>query len=133
MNVSDAIQKKRAVRQFDPKPVPDDVMNQILEAGRRAQSSKTTQPWQFIVVRDREMLKALGQTGDFAAHLAGAAFGVVLVGTKVSHWNSFDLGQSAAYFQLAAWELGVGSCIAAIYDDAKAKTLLGVPQEMSCY
>jgi nitroreductase len=133
MNVSEAIQKKRAVRMFSSKPVTDEVMNQILEAGRRAQSSKNTQPWQFVVVRDKHMLKALSQTGDFAGHLAGASFAIVLVGTKVSHWNSFDLGQSSAYFQLAAWELGVGSCIAAIYDEAKAKSLLGVPEEMSCY
>lgn len=133
MDVLKAIHSRRAVRQFTDEPVPEDVIRQILESGGRAQSSKNTQPWQFIVVRDRETLKALSQTGDFAGHIAGAAFAVGLVGLKESHWNSFDLGQAAAYLQLAAHELGVGSCIAAIYTPDKAKELLGIPQDTNFY
>ncbi|MFN8374171.1 MAG: nitroreductase family protein [Anaerolineae bacterium] len=133
MNVSEAIKTKRAVRMFKQEPVPQEVMEQILEAGRRSQSSKNSQPWQFIVIRERERLTALSQMGKFAGHIAGAAFAVVLVGAQSSLWNSFDLGQACAYLQLAAWELGVGTCIATIYDEAEAKALLGVPDEMSCY
>lgn len=133
MNVLDAIQKRRAVRQFTDEPVPRDVIEKILRAGGRSQSSKNTQPWSFIVVTDREKLKALSKTGDFAGHLAGAAFAVGLVGTKQTHWNSFDLGQAAAHLQLAAHELGVGSCIAAIYRPDEAKALLSIPEDTNFY
>lgn len=133
MTVLEAIHQRRAVRLFSEQPVPQDVMEQILRAGMRAQSSKNTQPWQFVVVRSRETLVALSQLGRFAQHLAGADFAICLVGTIPSHWNSFDLGQAASYLQLAAHELGVGSCIAAIYDEAAGKALLGIPDEMSFY
>ncbi len=133
MNILEAIRTRRAVRLFRDEPVPEDVIRQILAAGGRSQSSKNTQPWQFIVVRDREQLRALSQLGDFAWHVAGAAFAVGLVGTKQTHWNSFDLGQAAAYLQLAAWELGVGSCIANIYDQVTGKALLKIPEEMNFY
>ncbi|MDZ4767364.1 MAG: nitroreductase family protein [Chloroflexota bacterium] len=131
MQVNEAIRTKRAVRLFTDQPVPDEILLQILDAGRRSQSSKNTQPWQFVVVRAPATLQALAGTGDYAGHLAGAAFGVALVGATDSGWNMFDLGQASAYLQLAAWELGIGSCIAAIFDTNKAKTLLGIPAEMS--
>lgn len=133
MNVSDAIRERRAVRQFSEEPVPEDVMRTILEAGGRSQSSKNTQPWQFIVVRDRDTLAALSKLGDFAWHLAGATFAVALVGEVQTHWNSFDLGQAASLLQMAAWEHGVGSCIAAIYDIEAGKKVLGIPEDKNFY
>jgi nitroreductase len=132
MDVHEAIQKKRAVRLFQETPVPEETILQILDSGRRSQSSKNTQPWQFIVVRDREKLVALSKTGDYAGHLAGAAFGVILLGTSDRAWNMFDLGQAAAYMQLAAWELGVGSCIATIYHPDQARAILSVPDTLEC-
>jgi nitroreductase len=130
LDVLEAIRTKRAVRLFADKPVPEAVMLQILDAGRRSQSSKNSQPWQFVVVTDKGTLEALSKTGDYAGHLAGAAFAVALVGTKPGNWNSFDLGQAATYLQLAAWDLGVGSCIATIYDMDKGKAILGIPPEL---
>ncbi|MBC8098965.1 MAG: nitroreductase family protein [Armatimonadetes bacterium] len=129
MNVQQAIETKRAVRLFTPDPVPAEMIDAILDAGRRSQSSKNTQPWQFVVVQQREMLLALSRTGDFAGHLAGAAFGVALVAPNDNAWTMFDLGQAAAYMQLAAWEVGIGSCIAAIYDPAAAQAILNIPAD----
>lgn len=133
MDVIDAIQNRRAVRKFSDQPVPDDVIHAILGAGRRSQSSKNTQPWRFLVVRDHAMLETLSKLGDFAWHIAGANFAVILVGNAESNWNSFDLGQAAAQMQLAAHELGVGSCIAAIYQPEEAKQVLGIPQDRSVF
>jgi nitroreductase len=129
MNVSDAIRTKRAVRQFQEKPLPDEVVQQILNAGRRSQSSKNSQPWQFIAVREKGLLKALSGTGKYAGHLAGAALGVaILVPNPDEKFQTlFDAGQAAAYMQLAAWELGVGSCLASIYEPDKAREILGFP------
>lgn len=130
MDVLEAVRTKHAVRLFEDRPVPEDVILKILDAGRRSQSSKNTQPWQFIVVRDRETLKALSKTGDYAGHLAGAAFAVVMLGEVKRDWTMFDLGQSAAYMQLAGWDLGVGSCIASIYHPDQARAILGIPENL---
>jgi nitroreductase len=127
MNVTEAIRSRRAVRLFSAEPVPEELIAQIIEAGGRSQSSKNTQPWQFILIQNRTTLEKLAKTGDFAGHLAGANFAVALVGEATHQWNSFDLGQAAAQMQLCAWELGVGSCIAAIYQVDEARSLLGVP------
>jgi len=126
MNVTDAIRTKRAVRQFTDQPLPDEAIQAILEAGRRAQSSKNDQPWRFVVVRDRATLAQLAQCGQYAGHLAGAAMGIALI---MQPGYEFDMGQAAACMQLAAWELGIGSCIASIYEPDKAKAILGVPSE----
>jgi nitroreductase len=130
MNVSDAIRTKRAVRQFQDKPLPDDVVYKILNAGRRSQSSKNSQPWQFIAIREKGMLKTLSELGTYAGHLAGAALGVaILIPNPDDKFQTlFDAGQAAAFMQLAAWDLGVGSCLASIYEPDKAREVLGFPQ-----
>ncbi len=131
MNVYDAIKAKRAVRQFTDQPLPDDVVHQILNAGRLSQSSKNTQPWQFVAIRDRAKLEALSKTGTWAGHLAGAAFGVAILTPNPDEkfQTLFDAGQAAAYMQLAAWELGVGSCLASIYEPDQARAILGFPED----
>lgn len=131
MNVSVAIRTKRAVRQFQDRPVEAHTIQAILNAGRRSQSSKNTQPWQFIVVQAKPALKALSECGEWAGHIAGAAFAVAILTPDPTEkfQTMFDAGQCAAYLQLAAWELGVGSCLASIYEPEKARALLGFPAD----
>lgn len=132
MTVADAIRTKRAVRQFAPQPLPDDIVRGIVNAGRRAQSSKNTQPWHFIAIRERPVLQALSRFGPFAGNLAEAALGVALLTPDPARrWSIiFDAGQAAAYMQLAAWELGVVSCLASIYESDAARKLLGFPDDL---
>ena len=92
MHVQAAIRTKRAVRSFTDEPLTSADVASILEAGRRAQSSRNSQPWTFVVVRDRATLRALGECGRYAGHLAGAAVGVALVSSEPA---DFDLGQAA--------------------------------------
>jgi nitroreductase len=131
MNVSDAIRLKRAVRKFQDKPLPEAVTQAILNAGRRSQSSKNEQTWQFIAMRDKSVLKALSECGQWAGHLAGAALGVAILtpDPEGKFQIMFDAGQAAAFMQLAAWELGVGSVPASIYEPEKARQILGFPPE----
>ena len=131
MNVVDAIRTKRAVRSFQDRALPDEAVRRILNAGRRAQSSKNEQSWRFIAIRDRSVLAALAECGQWAGHLAGAALGVAILtpDPAAKFQYMFDAGQAAAYMQLAAWELGIASCPASIYDDAKSRQILGHPAE----
>lgn len=130
MDVLEAVTRLRAVRQFTDTPLPDEATQAILNAGRRAQSSKNEQPWQFVAVTDRELLYRLSECGTFAGHLAGAALGVALVGRTHSDIINFDLGQAAAFMMLTAWDLGIGSCLAAMWEPDRAKAVLGIPPDM---
>jgi nitroreductase len=135
MNVAQAIREKYAVRVFLPAPLPEDVVGRILRAGRRAQSSKNSQPWQFVAVRERATLEQLSRTGRYAGHLAGATLGVVIVTPDPTQKViiAFDAGQAAAYMQLAAWEEGVGSCLASLYEPDEVRRILGIPAEWHAY
>ena len=129
LSVAEAIRAKRAVRAYSAEPVPNDVIQAILGAGRRAQSSKNDQPWTFVVVTEREQLQRLSTAGSYTAHMPGSAFTVVLVAPA---GYEFDLGQAAAYMQLAAVEHGVGSCVTTLQNDEAARAILGVPPELGC-
>jgi nitroreductase len=132
MNVADAIRTKRAVRNFKDEPLPVDAITAILNAGRRSQSSKNEQPWQFVVIQDKTILRSVSQLGQWAGHIAGAAVAVAILTPDPNgkFQTMFDAGQAAALMQLAAWDLGIGSCPASIYEAEKARGVLGFPSEL---
>ena len=132
-----AIRTRRAIRRFAERPVAEDHLTRILNAGRRAGSSKNLQRWSFIVCRDREHLSELAAVGPKAGPLAGAAVGVALVTPDPTAADAplsvmFDLGQAAANMMLVAWELGIGSVPATVYDHDLARRLLGYPADEHC-
>jgi nitroreductase len=132
-----AIASRRVIRRFDDRPIADADLERILHAGRRANSSKNQQRWDFIVCRDRAHLEELAEVGPFAGHLAGATVAVALV-TPDPHADGaplsimFDLGQAADSMMLAAWELGIGSVPATVYEQDRTRELLGYPADRHC-
>jgi nitroreductase len=132
-----AISTRRVVRRFADRALAPEHLDRILHAGRRANSSKNSQPWAFIVCRDREHLRELAAVGPWAGHLAGAAVGIALVTPDPSRADAplsvmFDLGMAADEMILAAWELGIGSVPATVYDHDLARRLLGYPDDQHC-
>jgi nitroreductase len=132
-----AISLKRAIRSFADRPLEPAHLERILHAGRRAGSSKNSQRWAFIVCRDRAHLRELSVVGPWAGHLAGASAAVALVTPDPKVDTAplsvmFDLGQAAANMMLAAWELGIGSVPATVYQHDLARRLLGYPADHHC-
>jgi len=132
-----AIDGRRAIRSFEDRPLEPEHLERILHAGRRSGSSKNRQRWDFIVCRDRDHLQALTVVGDFAKHLAGAAVAIALItpdpgGPDAHESIRFDLGLAAQNMMLAAWELGIGSAPATVYDFEAARRLLGYPEDHTC-
>ncbi|MCA1647193.1 MAG: nitroreductase family protein [Chloroflexi bacterium] len=120
----------RSVRRFSTRPIGGAVLLDILDVARWTGSSKNTQPWHLIAVRDAGTLATLATCGPFAGHLAGANAAIVLVMDDGN--RRFDEGRLAQNVMLAAWAHGVGSCIASIYPEAnnkRARDLLSVPAE----
>lgn len=137
MDVLEAIHGLRVVRAFADRPLEPDHLTTILNAGRRASSSKNQQRWDFIVVTDRDHLRELGGVGKYAGHLAGAAVAIALVspdprGPRQPLSVLWDLGLAAQNMILAAWALGIGSCPATVWDHDLARDLLGYPADHDC-
>jgi nitroreductase len=131
--VYETVKAKRAVRQFTDAPLPEEVVKRILNAGRLSGSARNMQPWHFIAVQNRATLQALSTCGAFAGHLAGAALGVALATPDPFYRLTvpFDLGRASQNMMLVAWEMGVGSVMATIYQPDKAREILGVPPELT--
>lgn len=120
----------RSIRQFQETPIPNDALHRILQAGRMSGSSKNTQPWTFIVIRDAETRQALSKCGDFASHLLGAPLAIAIVFDPQFYRGEFDSGRAAQNMMLAAWADGIGSCIASMHREDDARAALGVPKDL---
>mgnify|MGYP000462789420 FL=1 len=131
-----AINTLRVVRAFSDEPIADGHLERILNAGRRTGSSKNDQHWAFVVIRDRDHLRELASVGHYAGHLAGATVAIAIVTPDASgHYNNsvmWDSGRAAQNMVLAAWELGIGSVPATVYDHELASRLLGLPEDRRC-
>jgi nitroreductase len=132
-----AIGTVRVVREFADRPIDPTDLERILDAGRRAGSSKNLQRWSFIVVTDRERLVRLAEVGPYAGHVAGATAAIALVtpdprapGAPLS--VTWDVGRAAQNMVLAAWTLGIGSCPATVYEQALTREILGYPADRHC-
>ena len=123
----------RAVRQFRPDPVPDDVLRDVLEVARWTGSARNVQPWELVVVRDRAALDELAAAEGYARHLAGAPLGIVLAmdgdPSQVAQ-ETYDEGRLAERIMLAADVYGVGGSIGWLVGGGQmaAKQLLGIPE-----
>jgi nitroreductase len=132
MQTWEAITSRRNVRAFDDRPIPPADLDRILEAGRRSPSSQNWQPWDFILVTDRAQLRELAGVWRGAAHVAGSAATIVVIGPAADNEfgrAQFDLGQATMSMLLAAADLGVGTCHAGVSDLDLARELLGFPAD----
>ena len=132
MQMWEAITSRRNVRSFDGRPIPAADLDQVLEAGRRSPSSQNWQPWDFILVTDREQLTQLARVWRGAYHVAHSAATIAVIGPPAD--NEFrraqlDLGQAIMSMTLAATDLGIGSCHAGVTDLPLARELLGFPAD----
>ena len=122
----------RAVRSFRPDPVPQEVVDGILNVARWSGSAGNKQPWEILVVSDRDTLRSLASVEGYAGHLAGAPLGIVLVmAGERAQQETYDEGRLAERIMLAAQAYGVGSSIGWIVGSGRnaARELLDIPEE----
>jgi len=129
MDALEAILSRRVQRAFADKPVEREKLAKIVDAGRHAMSARNLQPWQFIVIQNRDTLKQIGElcsTGKFVT-LAPSAV-VVLKDVGNARWADVDCGQAVQNMANAAWALGLGTCWVGNFDGAKISAMLGVKE-----
>lgn len=137
METWESIGSRRNVRAFDDRSIEPSALERILEAARRTPSSMNQQAWDFVVVTDRERLRELSKVWRYAEHVATSAATIALVAPVSSDPDEretyqFDLGQASMSIMLTAADQGIGSCHAAVGDQALARELLGLPAEREC-
>jgi nitroreductase len=122
-----AIRTKRDSRAYADRPITEETLARILQAGRMAGSSKNTQPWRFVVLREPGPKAEIAACGQFAQHVSGAPLVIAIVLTPGG--GPFDAGRAAQNMMLAAWAEGVTSCPVAMHNQECAARTLGVPPE----
>jgi nitroreductase len=131
------IKARRNTRVYTDRRIDPGDLDRIVDAGRRAPSSMNEQPWDFVVVTQRDRIDRMAELWRYGAHIRGAAAAIALLSPTSSDADAretfaFDLGQAAMSMMLAAADLGVGSCHSAVGDQAAARAVLGFPGDREC-
>jgi nitroreductase len=109
MEVFDAVRTVLAVRQYQDRPVPDEVIQRIVEAGRLTASSINKQPWHFVAVKDRERVRQLGSLVKSGPYIAQAPVAIAVAYERASRFGVSDASRAIQSMVLVAWEDGIGS------------------------
>jgi len=131
MDVFEAVQKRKSVRAYEPTPIPEDVMNRVLESARLSPSAANRQPWHFILVTDPEKKKALSK-GTYAKFVQEAPTVIVACGDAKSspNWYTVDTTIATQTMVLTATAEGLGTCWIGSFDEADVKKTLAIPDHM---
>ncbi|NVM52305.1 MAG: nitroreductase family protein [Candidatus Helarchaeota archaeon] len=132
MNVKEAIQKRRSIRNFRPGPIPEEQLQILMKAAQLAPSASNNQPYKFIIVKDDEVKKRLQRLGSIQDFITDAAVIFVGVGfAQYEKWNKVNLGIAIQHIFLQAVELGLGACWIGAFNEEKVKKVLQIPQDMN--
>ncbi len=125
-SVFECVRARVEVREFKADPIPEPIIQKILEAGRWSPSQRNRQPWHFIVIQQRDTLKQLGALAASGPYLADAPLAIAVV-TEGARAPLIDGTRAISSMQLVAWEEGLGSCWIGSIDRAGVKQLLNLP------
>ncbi len=134
--ILDIIKKRRSVRHFDGRKIPDESMGQILEAGRWAPSGANAQPWRFIVVTGKETLAALAEKCYYrvfkSRHVGEAGAAVVICADPGagSQTYTIDAAIAGTNMTLMATSLGIGSCWIGAFEEPAVRSILNIPPNL---
>jgi len=125
-----AIMERRSVRKYKPQPIPKEHLMMILEAGRQAPSAGNRQPWRFVVVKDEQVKRKLGEACNNQTWIADAD--VIIAGLSVpsesERWHDKDVMIAMQNMIIAATSLGYGTCWIGAFNEEKVKQVLEIPE-----
>jgi nitroreductase len=130
LNVKNAIRKRRSIRRYQRKPLPEKELMDILEAARLAPSGSNRQPWQMIVVRDEERKRGLVPLCKNQEFIADCSVLLVGLDDPKQKWARVDLTIAFDHISLAAVEMGLGTCWIGAFDRKAVGDYLMVPEPL---
>jgi len=135
----DIMKSRRSVMRYKNKPIPEDILNKVLEAARIAPSGKNFQPWKFIIVRDREKREELAVASRNQAFVAQAPVVIAACGfpgKSYQHQGNYmkswpiDVSIAMDHLMLMAWEEGLGTCWIGAFREDEVKRILSIPDDV---
>jgi nitroreductase len=130
MDVFDVVRTVLAVRRYQDKPIAEDAVRRIIEAGQLTASSMNQQPWHFVVVQDRAALQELGKLVKTGPYIAEAAMAIAVAYEKSSRFGISDASRAIQSMILTAWDAGIGSNWAGFGGLEGVARYLGIPPEL---
>jgi len=129
---------RRSIRRYEPDPVPDEMVEQLLEAGRWAPSASNRQPWHFIVIRDEDIRREVAERAAYHfigwRHVADAPLLIALCGEAGNpvyrRFMHEDVGLAGCQIMLQAHALGLGTCWTGGIDPTALADILRVPDNI---
>ena len=133
-NLLNLMKARRSIRRYQDRPVPEEMIEQLLEAARWAPSSTNSQPWEFIVVRDEAVRRLVGEHSTYyfvrMQHVAEAPLIIALVGKpKATPFYREDVAIASAQIMLQAQALGLGTCWIGAFEREAVARILKLPQD----
>jgi nitroreductase len=128
LNVLNAIKKRRSIRKYNKKPIPEKELMELLEVARLAPSGANRQPWEIILVRDEARKKALVPLCKDQKFIADCSVLLVGVDNPEQKWQRVDLAIAFDHITLAAVERGLGTCWIGAFDREAVARYLKVPE-----
>ncbi|MFX0134350.1 MAG: nitroreductase family protein [Candidatus Hodarchaeota archaeon] len=122
------LKERRSIRSFQDKSIPDKEIEMILEAGRWTPSASHRQPWEFIVIKNKEILVKISKNAYYGDFIKEAPVAIAIVGKirTSPNWYIIDTSLVSMNMMLMAWSLGIGTCWIGALNRGKVKTLLGL-------
>ncbi len=130
MDTFECIRKRRDIRSFIDREVSDEVIMKIIEAGRLAPSAMNLQPWDFIVIKDKQTIKALGPLCTSGRFIVDASFAIVVCTDPSNKWHEIDGARAVQNMALSGWNEGAGCCWIGAIDRQKVKEMLNIPPKL---
>ena len=132
MEVFECIRRRRTIREYKSDPIPEDVLEKILQAGRWSPSSSNSQPWHFVVVQDPSTLSELGRIATQGSFISDAPLAIVIVMENAPR-PQLDAGRAIQQMELVAWSEGLGTCFVGVRIEEQhiaVKELLNIPSDL---
>jgi len=140
MEFYEVVRTRRSIRSYKPDPIPDDILNRILEAVRIAPSGSNRQPWKFILVKDERLKRMVAEACHGQSFIAEAPIVVVACGYNI-HYNRggymgdmsmlVDVSIAFTHLILAARAEGLGTCWIGAFNNERLKKLLNIPEDVN--
>jgi len=125
------LKQRRSIRNYQDKMIPDSEIKMILEAARWTPSASNKQPWQFIIIKNKEILEKIAKTAIYGKFVKKAPLAIAIVGKIKQNpkWYIQDTSLASMNMMLMAWALGIGTCWIGAMDREKAKEVLGLGKD----